>query len=59
MKINLKRNKELWGTIGQYGSGCLLLIGIIIELLCHAHLGFIFISTGGLMWGIATKLVGH
>jgi len=50
--------RELWGVIGQYGSGVLLLIGIVIEIAYGAHIGFIAISMGGLGWGICTKIRG-
>jgi len=54
-----KESKETLGIIGQWGSGFLLLVGITIELIYGAHIGFIAISTGGLGWGIFTKIRGR
>lgn len=54
-----KNTQELWGIWGQYGSGLLVLTGLIIELLYQAHLGFVCITAGGLLWGVFTKLRGH
>ena len=51
--------KEVIGDIGQYISGFLVLAGIIIELIFRAHIGFLCISAGGLLWGVSTKIKGH
>lgn len=55
----MKLDREIVGTIGQYGSGILLAIGIGIETTYGAHIGFICISTGGLLWGLFTKIKGN
>lgn len=53
------KTKETVGIIGQYGSMGVLTIGICIELIMAAHVGFIFITIGGLLWGVATKIRGR
>lgn len=54
-----KGTKETIGIIGQYGSMLLLIVGLIIEISMKAHIGFIFLTTGGLLWGISTKIRGR
>ena len=54
-----KENKETIGIIGQYGAGLFLVAGIVVEIIYEAHCGFILISTGGLLWGIFTKIRGR
>lgn len=51
-------NRELVGVVGQYGSGCLLIAGLIVECVCRAHIGFILLTAGGLLWGVSTKIRG-
>lgn len=53
-----EKNKELVGILGQYISGCLLLLGIITEAWFHAQIWLIIITTGSLLWGVSTKLRG-
>ncbi len=54
----MKIDKDLVGIVGQYGSMISLIIGIAIEVAMQAHLGFIFIASGGLAWGLFTKIRG-
>lgn len=51
-------SKETIGTIGQFGSMCLLIVGLVVEVYMKAHIGFILLTAGGLVWGISTKLRG-
>jgi len=46
------------GIIGQYGSMLILIVGIAIEVLARAHVGFVLITIGGLLWGVSTKIRG-
>lgn len=51
-------SRETIGVVGQYVSMVLLIVGIIIEVAVQAHIGFVFITSGGLVWGVATKIRG-
>lgn len=52
-------DKETVGIIGQYGSMVVLIGGIVVEIIIGAHLGFILITAGGLLWGVSTKIRGR
>jgi len=52
-------SRKRWTDLGQIISGVLVVIGIGIEVVMRAHLGFIFITLGGFSWGLFTKLKGH
>lgn len=45
--------------IGQVVSGICVIIGVAIEIVMRAHLGFVLITLGGLGWGIFTKFKGR
>jgi hypothetical protein len=51
-------DKDLIGIIGQYCSMIAVTAGIVVEILMKAHCGFVFITIGGLMWGVFTKIRG-
>jgi len=44
--------------IGQWVSGICVIIGVVIEIVMRAHLGFVLITVGGLGWGMFTKFKG-
>ncbi len=50
--------KDTIGIIGQYVSMVILMVGIGIEIYYRAHIGFVCITAGGLLWGVATKIRG-
>ena len=52
-------NREIVGIAGQYGSMFLLVIGLTVEIICKAHIGFILLTAGGLLWGVSTKIRGR
>ncbi len=51
-------SQETIGIIGQYGSMSLLVVGLAIEIVMEAHVGFIFLTAGSLLWGLSTKVRG-
>ena len=53
-----EKTKDTVGIVGQYVSMVVLMVGIGIEISYKAHVGFICITIGGLIWGIATKIRG-
>lgn len=44
--------------MGQWFSGVCVVIGVAIEIIMRAHLGFVLITLGGLGWGMFTKFKG-
>ena len=44
---------------GQFFSGLFVIVGVGIEVIYQADIGFVFITLGALAWGIFTKLKGH
>lgn len=55
-----KENKylELSGIIGQWVGMAIIICGILAEISLGAHLGFVLITGGSLVWAIATKFRG-
>lgn len=51
-------DKDLIGIVGQYSSMVIVVAGIVVEIVMRAHLGLIFITIGGLAWGLFTKIRG-
>lgn len=54
-----KATREIVGIAGQYGSMCLLVAGLAVEIWMQAHIGFVLLTAGGLLWGLSTKIRGH
>lgn len=52
------RKKETIGIWGQWIGMSAVLVGIGIEFSYGAHIGFICITVGSLVWAIATKIRG-
>ena len=47
---------ESWGEIIQL-TGCIsVLLGIVVEFIFYANIGFVLISVGSLVFAIGTKL---
>lgn len=44
------------GSSGQWLAVAAITAGIIIELIMHAHLGYILITSGSFIFAIATKV---
>ncbi|MDI6814958.1 MAG: hypothetical protein QMC90_02595, partial [Dehalococcoidales bacterium] len=44
------------GVAGQWFGGLLCLAGIIIEIILRAEVGYILITSGAVIFAIATKL---
>ena len=53
-----KKTQDLVGIIGQYTILFSVVVGIAIEFEYQAHVGFILITAGALLWGIMTKIRG-
>lgn len=54
-----QHRRELWGIVGQWLACFLVGVGIGIELVCRAHVGFVFITLGSLVLALATKVKYH
>lgn len=50
------KGKETIGVLGQWLAAFTVVVGIIIEISYGAHLGFILITAGSLIFAIATKI---
>jgi len=44
---------------GQIISGLTVSVGVIVEVIYRADIGFVLVTMGGLFWGIMTKLKGE
>lgn len=49
-------DRELIGIIGQWSAVFMVTFGIGIEVGYGAHLGFVLITTGGIILALATKI---
>ena len=49
--------REMSGLIGQWIGMITVMCGIFIEIGMGAHIGFIAITAGSLVFAVATKLV--
>ena len=47
---------KLWGEIIQLSGMIFLVIGIIIEIIYKADIGFITITVGSLLYAVGTKI---
>lgn len=56
-KIRNFSKRQLSGLVGQWVGMIAVVIGIVIEIQLGAHLGFVLITAGALVYAIATKLV--
>ena len=48
--------RELVGIIGQWAAVFMVTVGIGIEVGYGAHIGFVFITAGGIILAMATKI---
>jgi len=48
--------KETIGMLGQWLACFLLIVGLIIEVVYGANIGFVLITIGGLVLALATKV---
>ena len=55
----MKTDRELIGIIGQWLACLLVTAGIIVEVAYGAHVGFVFITAGGVVLALATKIKYH
>lgn len=56
-KIRNFSNRQLSGLVGQWVGMIAVVIGIVIEIQLGAHLGFVLITAGALVYAVATKLL--
>ena len=47
---------KLIGSVGQWVACCATSFGIVIELTQHAHIGWVCITAGSLIFAVATKI---
>ena len=52
-------DRELLGIIGQWAAVFVVTFGIGIEVAYGAHCGFVFITAGGVILALATKIKYH
>lgn len=51
-----KVNRETIGSVGQWAAAGLSFAGIIIEVETGAPIGYIIITTGAVIFAVATKI---
>ena len=51
-------SRETFGIVGQYACLIMLAFGILFEIITGAHLGYIIITTAGILYAVCVKLRG-